>query len=91
MIEGEEYWEKRTLLEQQLAEKKAAQPQHQEGHEIALVLNKTKQLYDILRIYHPLEEFDPLAFKRITTKISINNETIKFHLINGLTVSERRS
>ena len=91
VIEGEEYWEKRTLLEQQLAEKKAAQPQHQEGHEIALALNKTKQLYDILRIYHPLEEFDPLAFKRITTKISINNETIKFHLINGLTVSERRS
>lgn len=90
-IEDTQYIERKTLIEQQLDEKRVQLSRTSISRNVELTLKSTRQIEKILASDPPLTYFDEQIFTEMVKKISVSNTEVEFELINGMKLSEERT
>ena len=90
-IENAQYWERKTLIEQQLMEKKELLSKNHINKNVEKLLKTTRQVVKILESGPPLMCFEKQIFTAIVRKVAISNEVFELELINGMKISEGRT
>ena len=90
-IEDTQYIERKTLIEQQLDEKRVQLSRTSISRNVELTLKSTRQIEKILASDPPLTYFDEHTFTEMVKKVSVSNTAIEFELINGMKLSEERT
>lgn len=91
LIEDSQYLERKALIEQQLFEKKEFLTRKPLAGNIDRLLKNTRQIKRLLGTCQPLMYFDKQVFTSLVSKVTINDTSFEFELINGMRVSERRT
>ena len=89
-IEDTQYIERKTLIEQQLVEKRVQLSRTSISKNVEQTLRSTRQLEKILASGSPLIYFDEHTFTGMVKKVLVSNTAIEFELINGMKLSEAR-
>lgn len=90
-IEDTQYIERKTLIEQQLDEKRVQLSRTSISKNVEQTLKSTRQIEKILDSGPPLTYFDEHTFTEMVKKVSVSNTAIEFELINGMKLSEERT
>ena len=90
-IEDTQYIERKTLIEQQLDEKRVQLSRTSISRNVELTLKSTRKIEKILASDPPLTYFDEHTFTEMVKKVSVSNTAIEFELINGMKLSEERT
>ena len=90
-IEDTQYIERKTLIEQQLDEKRVQLSRTSISRNVEQPLKSTRQIEKILDSGPPLTYFDEHTFTEMVKKVSVSNTAIEFELINGMKLSEERT
>ena len=90
-IEDAQYIERKTLIEQQLVEKRVQLSRTSISKNVEQTLKSTRQIEKILDSGPPLTYFDEHTFTEMVKKVSVSNTAIEFELINGMKLSEERT
>lgn len=90
-IEDTQYIERKTLIEQQLDEKRVQLSRTSISKNVEQTLKSTRQIEKILDFGPPLTYFDEQIFTEMVKKISVSNTEVEFELINGMKLSEKRT
>ena len=90
-IEDTQYIERKTLIEQQLDEKRVQLSRTSISKNVEQTLKSTRQIEKILDSGPPLTYFDEHTFTEMVKKVSASNTAIEFELINGMKLSEERT
>lgn len=90
-IEDTQYIERKTLIEQQLVEKRVQLSRTSISKNVEQTLKSTRQIEKILDSGPPLTYFDEQIFTEMVKKVSVSNTAIEFELINGMKLSEERT
>ena len=90
-IEDTQYIERKTLIEQQLDEKRVQLSRTSISRNVELTLKSTRQIEKILASDPPLTYFDEHTFTQMVKKVSVSNTAIEFELINGMKLSEEQT
>lgn len=90
-IEDTQYIERKTLIEQQLDEKRVQLSRTSISRNVELTLKSTRQIERILASDPPLTYFDEKIFTEMVKKVSVSNTAIEFEIINGMKLSEERT
>ena len=90
-IEDTQYIERKTLIEQQLVEKRVQLSRTSISKNVGLTLESTRQLEKMMASSPPLIYFDEHTFTEMVKKVSVSNTAIEFELINGMKLSEERT
>ena len=91
LIEDSQYLERKALIEKQLYEKKEFLTRKPLDGNIDRLLKNTRQIKRLLGTCQPLMYFDKQVFTSLVSKVTINDTSFEFELINGMRVSERRT
>lgn len=86
-----QYIERKTLIEQQLDEKRVQLSRTSISKNVEQTLKSTRQIEKILDFGPPLTYFDEQIFTEMVKKISVSNTEVEFELINGMKLSEKRT
>lgn len=89
-IDSALFIEQKTEIDGQIRELRASLKQYQAPNLTSEALEKTKALLALLEDSEPLQQFDGDVYKEMVQQVTVDNERITFHLINGLRLTERR-
>ena len=90
-IEDTQYIERKTLIEQQLVEKRVQLSRTSISKNVEQTLKSTRRIEKILASSPPLICFDEYTFTAMVKKVLVSNTAIEFELINGMKLSEERT
>ena len=82
--------ERKTLIEQQLIEKRVQLSRTSISKNVGLTLESTRQLEKMMASGLPLIYFDEHTFTAMVKKVLVGTTAIEFELINGMKLSEER-
>ena len=89
-IEDTQYIERKTLIEQQLVEKRVQLSRTSISKNVGLTLESTRQLEKMMASSPPLIYFDEHTFTEMVKEVLVGTTAIEFELINGMKLSEER-
>lgn len=90
LLDSALFVEQTTEIDGQIHRLRARLKQYQTPNRTRDTLEKTKALLTLLEDSKPLQQFDGDIYKAMVQQVTVDNERITFHLINGLRLAEGR-